>query len=633
MDTTLLLHELKKRWGYDGFRGVQQDIIESILSGRDTLGLMPTGGGKSLTFQLPSLLMEGTCLVVTPLIALMKDQVDHLRQRGIRAAALYSGQSRREQDLVTGNAQLDAYRLLYVSPERLQTPAFRQKLRHIKLSFICVDEAHCISQWGYDFRPSYLEIGQLRKELPGVPVLALTATATPRVVDDIQQQLHFGQKNVFSMSFERKNLSYVVRHTGDKPGELLHILQNVAGAAIVYTRNREGTKDMAAWLAEQGVSATFYHAGLDHATRNMRQQEWQQGRTRVMVATNAFGMGIDKADVRVVVHIDMPNSIEAYFQEAGRAGRDGQPAYCVLLHNERDEQTLLQSIDNMFPPKEYIRQVYDHLACFFQLGIGLGQGHSFLFDEARFCRYFHHFPLRLEPALHLLARAGYIDYDESGEAYARLRFNVERDRLYMLQRQEPREERVIEAMLRLYSGLFVDYERIELTRIAERCAMTPPEVYATLRALTQQGVVSFIPERRLPHIRYTQRRERSEHLYIGRDVYDDRRSDYEERVRQMLRYVNTPNVCRSRLLLDYFGERHTTDCGCCDVCRSRRRQPQADIKTVRQAVTDAANKADAGTPSPEALRNLPYPTQLIQQAVKELAEEEVLNMSQLFKTN
>ena len=454
---------LKQYWGYDDFRGIQREIIESIGSGHDTLGLMPTGGGKSITFQVPALCQDGTCIVITPLIALMKDQVDHLRRRGIRAAAIYSGLTREEIVITLENCIFGDIRILYVSPERLASDLFQTKLRHMRVSFITVDEAHCISQWGYDFRPSYLQIAQIRKLVPNAPVLALTATATPAVVQDIQQKL--SQKdtnfNVFRMSFERKNLAYVVRHAPDKREQLIHILESVKGSAIVYARSRRRTKEYAELLTEAGISATFYHAGLDSAVKDERQRGWQQDKVRVMVATNAFGMGIDKPDVRLVIHIDCPDSIEAYFQEAGRAGRDGRKAYAVLLYNDADQRKLEKRIADTFPEKDYIRKVYEHLAYFYQVGVGSGYNHIFEFNIDQFCHTFRHFPIQADAALKILDRAGYIEYTEEQDNQARVMFTIGRDDLYRLENTSPNEEKVITAMLRNYGGLFTDYNFID----------------------------------------------------------------------------------------------------------------------------------------------------------------------------
>ena len=490
-----ILHEV---WGYPGFRGIQEDIIGSIAEGKDTLGLMPTGGGKSLTFQVPALAMEGVCIVITPLIALMKDQVEHLRRKGVIAAAIYSGMSRREIVAALDNCILGNTKLLYVSPERIGSDIFKTKLEHMKVSFITVDEAHCISQWGYDFRPSYLHISDIRQLKPGVPVLALTATATPQVIDDIQERLGFEQKNVFRMSFERKNLAYVVRTTSNKADELLHILNSMSGSAIVYVRSRRHTKEVSELLEKNNISSTFYHAGLDHTTKDERQKAWHDDKKRVMVATNAFGMGIDKPDVRIVIHIDCPNSIEAYFQEAGRAGRDCEKAYAVLLYNNSDKSKLEKRIAEEFPDKETIAKVYEHLAYFYQIAVGSGYGHTFALDLDRFCRSFHHFPTIANSALKILARAGYIEYETEPDSRTRIRFILERDQLYMLQSMTPNEETLIAAAMREYSGLFVDYRYIDESRLAQLTGLTKQEVYLILKSLSQRHIISFIPQRSIP---------------------------------------------------------------------------------------------------------------------------------------
>ena len=557
---------LKHYWGYDDFRGIQRDIIESIGLGRDTLGLMPTGGGKSITFQVPALAMEGVCIVVTPLIALMKDQVHHLRQTGIRAAAIYSGMQHDDILRVLENCILGSTKLLYVSPERLSSQLFQTKLRHMRVSFITVDEAHCISQWGYDFRPSYLEIAAIRHLLPGVPVLALTATATPQVVDDIQERLEFRQKNVFRMSFERKNLAYLVRNTPDKHYELIHILEQQPGAAIVYVRSRRHAREIAEQLGEAGLSATFYHAGLDYADKDSRQRDWQHDRVRIMVATNAFGMGIDKPDVRVVVHYDCPDSLEAYFQEAGRAGRDGQPAQAILLYNNSDNGKLTKRIDDTFPPRDYIREVYEHLAYYYQIAVGDGYGVSREFNIEEFCQRFRHFPIRVHSALQILQRAGYIDYDEEADHQARVRFLVSRDDLYRLHQVSPDEERVIVSLLRNYGGLFADYGYIDEGIVARQAGLTQPQTYDILKSLSQRNLISFIPRKQVPYIRYLQRREDQASIRLSREVYEDRQEQYRLHIQSMLHYAQSTDTCRSRLLLRYFGETTSHDCHQCDVC-------------------------------------------------------------------
>ena len=557
---------LKKYWGYDDFRGIQREIIESILSGHDTLGLMPTGGGKSITFQVPALAQEGVCIVITPLIALMKDQVQNLRSRGIKAAAIYTGLTHDQILQTLENAVFGAVKLLYISPERLSSELFQQKLRHMKVCFICVDEAHCISQWGYDFRPSYLAIADIRRLVPDIPVLALTATATPEVVDDIQNRLHFQKKCVFRMSFERKNLAYVVRRTFNKEQQLVHILQSVPGSAIVYVRSRQRTKEYADLLNKSGIKATFFHAGLDNTLKDQRQMDWQKNKVRVMVATNAFGMGIDKPDVRVVIHIDCPDSLEAYFQEAGRAGRDGQKSYAVLLYDDNDKMKLRKRVVDTFPDKEFICEIYDQLAYFYQIAVGSGYNAMFEFPLERFCQTYRHFPIPTISALNILTRAGYIDYRDEDEAQARVMFLLGRDDLYRLRDNEPREDAVIVALLRTYTGLFQDYGYIDESIIAQQCDLTPQQVYMILTNLNQKHILSFIPQKHIPFIRFTQRREDSQHLIIPPAVYDDLKARYVHRIDKMLEYATCDLICRSRLLLRYFGEDRTDDCGMCDVC-------------------------------------------------------------------
>ena len=583
---------LRQYWGYDDFRGIQRDIIESIDNGHDTLGLMPTGGGKSITFQVPALLRGGVCVVVTPLIALMKDQVAHLRAKGILASAIYSGMSHNEILTVLDNAVFGGVNILYVSPERLSSPLFLAKLRFMKVSFITVDEAHCISQWGYDFRPSYLKISEIRSIKPDVPILALTATATPQVVDDIQVRLGFEERRVFRMSFERRNLAYVVRQAPDKEAALLHIFQSVEGCGIVYVRSRKRSKDIAQWLNDQGVSATFYHAGLEPAVKDQRQQDWQHDKVRVMVATNAFGMGIDKPDVRLVVHIDCPDSPEAYFQEAGRAGRDGNTSYAVLLYNASDKRKLHKRISDTFPEKTYVRKVYDDLADFFQVGVGSGEGKVHEFDIDRFCRAFHHFPVQVDAALKILQRAGYMEYDIDPDNSARLRFLLERDQLYLLERTTHDEEAVIDALLRLYGGLFSDYNFIDENAVARRAGLDPHVTYQVLKGLSHRHIVHFIPRRKMPAIVYTQRREDGARLMITPEVYEDRLRCYEQRIKSMVDYATNDMVCRSRQLLRYFGEETSSDCGHCDVCLNHQadRHPQdGDLRSrVLQLLDDGA---------------------------------------------
>lgn len=561
---------LKQYWGYDAFRGIQESIIESIGSGHDTLGLMPTGGGKSITFQVPALAQPGLCLVITPLIALMKDQVRNLRDRGIQALAIYSGMTREEIVIALENCIFGDYKFLYISPERLDTDIFRTKLRSMKVSLITVDESHCISQWGYDFRPAYLKIAEVRKLLPGVPVLALTATATPEVVQDIQDRLEFRpDSRVFRMSFERRNLAYIVRPTESKAEELLHILRSLPGSAIVYTRNRRRTREVAEWLNQQDITATFYHAGLSNTTKDERQRSWLCGERRVMVATNAFGMGIDKPDVRLVVHIDMPDSPEAYFQEAGRAGRDGQKAYAVLLFAPSDKTQLKKRISDTFPAIDYIRKVYEDVNYYFQMAMGDGRGCTFAFDLEEFCTRFKHFPVQADSALKILTRAGYLEYTDEQDNASRLLFTLTRDELYRLRDDDPDTEKLINVILRSYTGLFTDYAYINEELLEKRTGLSRQRIYELLLLLTRRHIVHYIPRKKTPYLIYTRERQDKDRLIFTREVYEDRKASYITRIEAMIAYATATDRCRSRMLLRYFGEQNEHNCRQCDVCLSR----------------------------------------------------------------
>ncbi len=567
---------LKQYWGYDNFRGIQEDIIRSIGEGRDTLGLMPTGGGKSITFQVPALAQEGLCLVITPLIALMKDQVRNLRERGIKATAIYSGMTREEIVIALENCIFGNYKFLYVSPERLDTEIFQIKLRSMHVSLITVDESHCISQWGYDFRPAYLKIADIRQLLPGVPVIALTATATPEVVSDIQQRLQFRQENVFRMSFERKNLAYVVRHTEDKESELLHILQRVDGSGIVYTRNRKKTKEISLFLNRNHITATFYHAGLNDETKDSRQKAWLKGEFRVMVATNAFGMGIDKPDVRVVIHADVPDSPEAYFQEAGRAGRDGMKAYAVLLFCARDKITLKQRVSDTFPEKSYIRKIYEDINFYYQMAMGDGRGCTFAFNIDEFCRNFKHFPVQTDSALKILTRAGYLEYTDEQDNASRIMFTITKEELYRIREQSEDTEKLIRILLRSYTGLFTDYAYISEDNLSTRSGLSKQQIYETLLSLSRQHILHYIPAKKTPYIIYTRERQETERIYLSKEVYEDRKESYVQRINAMIEYAESENRCRSRMLLRYFGEKNEHNCGQCDVCLQ---QHQSGLKS------------------------------------------------------
>ena len=561
---------LKQYWNYDNFRGIQEEIIESIGKGHDTLGLMPTGGGKSITFQVPALAQPGLCLVITPLIALMKDQVRNLRDRGIKALAVYSGMTREEIVVALENCIFGDYKFLYISPERLDTDIFRAKLRNMKINMITVDESHCISQWGYDFRPAYLKISEIRELLPTVPVLALTATATPEVVKDIQNKLGFREDSrIFRMSFERKNLAYIVRNTESKQEELLHILNSVSGSAIVYTRNRKRTREVAELLVNNEITATFYHAGLNNDVKDQRQKSWLSGESRVMVATNAFGMGIDKPDVRLVIHVDLPDSPEAYFQEAGRAGRDGQKAYAVLLYAKSDKATLSKRITDTFPDKEYIRKVYEDVNYYFQMAMGDGLGCTFAFNLDEFCRNFKHFPVQADSALKILTRAGYLEYTDEQDNASRILFTIHRDELYKLRETDPETEKLINVILRSYTGLFTDYAYINEDSLAIRSGLTRQRIYEILLMLTRRHILHYIPRKKTPYIIYTRERQEAGRLAITRDIYEERKESYITRIKAMTEYATAEDKCRSRMLLRYFGEKNEHNCGLCDVCLSK----------------------------------------------------------------
>ena len=614
---------LKQYWGYDSFRGIQEDIIRSIGEGHDTLGLMPTGGGKSITFQVPALAMDGLCLVITPLIALMKDQVQHLRQRGIKALAIYAGMNREEIVTTLENCIFGNYKFLYVSPERLDTELFRTKLRRMKICMITVDESHCISQWGYDFRPAYLKIAEIRDLLPDVPVLALTATATPEVVKDIQAQLHFNKGKVFRMSFERENLAYVVRRTENKADELLHILRRQPGSAIVYVRNRRRTKEIATLLQEADIQADFYHAGLDDATRDIRQQRWQRGESRVIVATNAFGMGIDKPDVRLVIHMDLPDSIEAYFQEAGRAGRDGEKAYAVILYAKSDRTTLLKRIPDNFPQKDYIKDVYEHLQYYYQMAMGDGQGCVKEFDIEDFCRKFKYFPVPVDSALRILTRAGYLEYTDEQDNASRLLFTLRRDELYKLKEMGDEMDLLIQTVLRSYTGLFTDYTFIDEESLATRTGLTRNRVYELLLHLSRLHIASYIPRKKTPYIIYTRGRVDTGQLHIPPQAYEERKTRYEKRINAMLDYVANDTICRSRLLLHYFGEKNEHNCGVCDTCLHYRTRHAKEGPTDQELETGIIRllEEQAMTPAMVAGR-LAEDKDRVAKALRQLLEKE-----------
>lgn len=583
---------------------------------------MPTGGGKSITFQIPALVREGICIVVTPLIALMKDQVDNLRRVGIKATAVYSGMSRAEIIVQLENCIFGDYKFLYVSPERLGTEIFRIKLQAMKVCLLVIDESHCISQWGYDFRPSYLCIANIRELLPGVPVLALTATATPEVVHDIQERLHFKEKNVFQKSFARKNLAYIIRHTENKVDTLIYILGKIPGTAIVYVRNRKRTKEIATLLQQAGISADFFHAGLNRDEKTLRQARWKNNECRVIVSTNAFGMGIDKPDVRLVVHIDMPGSLEEYYQEAGRAGRDEQKAYAVALCSNPDQAKLKKRLADEFPDKDFICRVYEALGNYFQIAVGYGLDTVHDFSLADFCSAFRFPLLQTHSALKILELSGYIEYTEEIDNASRLYFTVTRDDLYKYLQQDKGTDDIIQATLRLYTGLFSDYVYIDERRIATRAAVTPQEVYETFVGLSKYRIIHYIPHKKTPLIIYRQPREDQKYLTIPRSAYEERKERSEKRIAKVLEYINDSHHCRSRILLAYFGENASEDCGCCDICLARNDSglTNRDFNAIRELLITVLTPHPL--PVPELLKQLPFTQEKSLTAIRFLADHD-----------
>lgn len=559
---------LREYWGYSEFRPLQEDIIKSVFSGKDTLGLMPTGGGKSITFQVPALAMDGICLVITPLIALMKDQVDNLKEKGIKALSIYSGMSHNEIMITLDNAILGDYKFLYISPERLATQLFKTKLRSMNVCLLAIDESHCISQWGYDFRPSYMNIADIRKELPNVPVLALTATATPEVTDDIQNILGFKEKNVFRKSFERKNLSYIVRESDNKTESLIKILTKIKGSAIVYVRSRLRTKEIATELIQQGLSADFYHAGLSSDDKTRKQNAWKNNDCRIIVSTNAFGMGIDKPDVRVVVHIDLPNSIEEYYQEAGRAGRDEQKAYAVILYSKTDSTKLKKRIDDEFPEREFVIRVYESLAYFFQIAEGFGLNSTYDFSLHQFCSIYKYPLIPTHNALKIIELAGYIEYTDETDNQSRVIFSIYRDELYRYEFSHEYEQ-LINVILRLYTGIFADYVSINEASIALHLQKSRTQVYQMLKVLAKKRIIEYIPFKKTPFVIYKQARISIKYLVIPQSVYEVRKRRFEKRIKGITEYAERNDICRSRMLLSYFGENKSSDCGQCDVCLAK----------------------------------------------------------------
>lgn len=578
------LEILKRYWGYDAFRPLQEDIITSVLSGHDTMGLMPTGGGKSITFQVPALMLPGVTIVVTPLISLMKDQVDNLKRRRIKAVCMHSGMRARELNIAREKVLNGGTKLLYVSPERLRNERFIQELRMTDVSMIVVDEAHCISQWGYDFRPSYLNIKSLRKLFPAVNILALTATATPEVEEDILRQLEMNAPRVFRMSFTRENLNYIVRPTETKIYEIFHILSRTEGSSIIYVRSRRRTKEIAEYLSSSGISATYYHAGLDASLKEERQNLWQQSGVRVMVATNAFGMGIDKPDVRVVIHYDMPPSLEEYYQEAGRAGRDGRLSYVVLLTSQRDSATLRRHVSETFPPRDEIKQIYERVCNYLHVAMDEGYEKLAEFDLDRFCEIFKYQRQRCMAALHLLGQAGYLEYLEETEIKSRVMITCTREELYHVNGLSADAESVLARLLRLYTGLFAEYVYIDEVVIARETGLDSKRVYESLLELGRGKVLSYVPRSRKPYMYFPTAREEKKYLIIGKNIYEDRKKILERRTEAMIAYGFRKGVCREKMLLEYFGENGNHECGRCDNCREQRKGKKDDSEELLERI-------------------------------------------------
>ncbi len=597
---------LLRYWGYESFRPLQREIVQAALDGRDTLGLMPTGGGKSITFQVPGLILPGLTLVITPLISLMKDQVDHLRARGIRATAIHSGMSQEKVQTALDNCLFGKYKFLYVSPERVGSARFQEWLHALQVSLIVIDECHCVCQWGYDFRPSYLELPKLRELLPDVPVLALTATATAEVVQDIMRVLQFRPGYAFyQKSFLRPNISYSIRHSDDKPQMMRFILSRVEGTAIIYCRNRQLCQTVTDTLNEQGISATYYHAGLTYTEREMRQARWMRGEVRVMVATNAFGMGIDKPDVRLVIHLTMPSSLEEYYQEAGRAGRDGQHSYAVAIVGSQDSRTLHRRLQDTFPEKEYIREVYDQICNFLSIGEGEGLGRTYDFDMELFIRRFHMRPIQTRHAIEIMQLSQWLEYRDD-DSRSLLRFLIPSKELY-----QPHigPDRLIRTILRSYTGLFSDYVFISEHDLSVLSGYSEDEVYTFLVTLSRQGVLHYIPKKDIPRLHFLIRREESKYLRIPYTAYQERRDKMSERIGAVRSYIEDEDLCRSRKLLAYFGETETAPCGACDVCL--RKHPSGLHQYVIDAVEEELDKSFLSTskecyPVQQIIDALPY---------------------------
>ena len=617
-----LLAALKQYWGYDSFREMQYEIISSVLSGEDTLALMPTGGGKSITYQLPTMVSDGLCIVITPLIALMKDQVDRLRTRGIQAVAIHSGLSRRKIDVLLDNCVYGDIKFLYISPERLNSDIFQLRVRRMNISLIAVDEAHCISQWGYDFRPAYLHIARLRELQPEVPVLALTASATEEVADDIMERLKFDRKRVMRSSFARPNLSYVVRKVDDKEEQLMRIIGSVNGSGIVYVRRRNTAEQIADFLQQQGVSASYYHGGLPAEERSIRQDEWVSGKVRIMVATNAFGMGIDKSDVRFVVHYTMCDNMESYYQEAGRAGRDGVRSYATLLVSPDDYKSLSRRIESTFPPLEVVKTIYNQLCSFLMIAIGDGKGRSYIFNIHDFCAQYHYFPTTVLGALDLLERNEYLTYVEVAENPARIIFRVSRDDLYKVEMSK-KTEQVVLTVLRMYNGVFTEFRAIDEMAIASAAKLQQIEVHEAFKELWIRQIIRYVPANSSPMIYMNEERLAISDLYIAPKTYSMRKEQMALRFNTMVEYADNSSICRSVVIQNYFGDTSAEPCGCCDICLAKRKGVKVEQveKQIRELLAERSYTLR------EIASSLSLPQQKISAALTNMAERGVITIS------
>jgi len=618
---------LQRYWGYNSFRPLQEEIIQSVYNGNDTLALLPTGGGKSICFQIPAIAKEGICLVITPLIALMKDQVENLEKKGIKALAVHSGMSRREIDNVLEKAATLDYKFLYLSPERLGTRLFTEKLKGMNINLLAVDEAHCISQWGYDFRPSYMKISEVRSIIPQVPILALTATATPEVANDIQEKLMFRKNNLLKKSFERKNLVYVVRETEDKPKLLIKLVDKIPGSGVVYVRNRQSAKDMAELLVSHGFSADYYHAGLGSDIRSIKQDQWKKGKVRIMVSTNAFGMGIDKSDVRFVIHTDLPDSPEAYFQEAGRAGRDEKTAFGILLYSPSDKKKLLQRIETTFPPTEEVKSTYHALCNYLQLPIGGGKETVHDFKLQNFATAYKLNALRVFNSLKILEMEGYLELTEEIDNPSKLMFIMERNDLYKLQVTNPDLDKVIKLLLRTYPGLFSGFVRIEEETLAKRAGITGKEMKELIKRLDKLNVVSYFQQKRTPLLIMQEERLDDKTLRISPESYLHRKTRYQNRIEAMLHYVETTTKCRSQQLLSYFGENNSCRCGLCDVCKQRNEVDinKVEFDNILHRIKEALTTKNLTVE--ELTDKLDFPSDKIAKVIRWLLDHEKLTIS------